>query len=61
MGRGRGKDWLERGPRELGIRFTSTAIRLLFMLSECAVMVVMPILEGLFVEDGLLDSGMRSP
>jgi hypothetical protein len=61
MGRGRGKDRLERDPRELGIRFTSTTIRLLFMLSECAVMVVMPILEGLFVEDGLLDSGMRSP
>jgi hypothetical protein len=31
------------------------------MVLECAVMVIMPMLDGLFVEGGLLDSGMRSP
>jgi hypothetical protein len=31
------------------------------MVWRCAVMVVMPMLDGLFVEGSLLDSGVRSP
>jgi hypothetical protein len=31
------------------------------MVLRCAVMVVMPMLGGLFVEGGLLDGGMYSP
>jgi hypothetical protein len=61
IGRSRGKDRPEHGPRELGIRLVSTASRLVFMVSECAVMVVIPMLDSLFVEGGLLDSSVRSP
>lgn len=57
---GRGEDRPEHGPRELGIRLASTAARLMFMVLERAVMVVVRMLDGLFVESGLLDGGMRS-
>ena len=57
----RGIDRLECGRRELGIRLASTATRLVIMVLEYAVMVVMPMLGGLFVEGGLLDGGMYSP
>ena len=50
----------ERGPGDLGIRLASTATRLMIMVLRCTVMVVMPMLDGLFVEGGLLDGGMRS-
>jgi hypothetical protein len=56
----RGVDRPERGPRELDIRFVRTATRLVIMVLEYAVMVVMSMLDGLFVEGGLLDGGMRS-
>jgi hypothetical protein len=32
----------------------------MIMVLRCTVMVVMPMLDGLFVEGGLLDGGMRS-
>ena len=57
----RGIDRLECGRRELGTRLAGTATRLVFMVLGCAVMVVMPLLSGLFVEGGLLDGGMYSP
>jgi hypothetical protein len=58
---GRGIDRPECGPRELDIRFASIATRSVIMVLRCAVMVVMPMLGGLFVEGGLLDGGMYSP
>jgi hypothetical protein len=58
---GRGIDRPECGRRELSIRLARTATRLVFMVLECAVMVMMPVLGGLFVESGLLDGGMYSP
>jgi hypothetical protein len=57
---GGGIDQPERGPRDLGVRLVSTATRLVIMVLICAVMVVMPMLDGLFVEGGLLDGGMYS-
>lgn len=54
------EDWPEHHPRELDIRLTSTVARLMFMLVEPAVMVVMRMFDGLFMESGLLDGGMRS-
>ena len=61
IGRGRGIDRPERGPRELGVCLDSTATRAVFMVLECAVMAVMSMLDSLFVEGGLLDGSMRSP
>jgi hypothetical protein len=62
IGRGRGIDRPECGPRELGVcLLVSTATRSVFMVLECAVMVVMRMLDCLFMEGGLLDGGMRSP
>ena len=61
MSRGRGIDRPKRGPRELTIRLVSTATRWVFMVLEYTVVVVMPMLDGLFVEGGLLDGGMCSP
>ena len=57
----RGIDRPERGPRDLGIRLASTATRLVIMVLRSAVMVVMLMFGGLFVEGGLLDGSMRSP
>ena len=57
----RGKDRPEHGPRELGLSLGDAATRLVFMVGRCAVVVVMPMLDGLFVEGSLLDSGVRSP
>ena len=57
----RGIDRPERGPRDLGIRLASTATRLVIMVLRSAVMVVMFMFGGLFVEGGLLDGSMRSP
>jgi hypothetical protein len=57
----RGKDRPGHGPRELGIGLARTATGLVFMVLEYAVMVVMPMLDGLFVEGSLLDSGVCSP
>jgi hypothetical protein len=56
----RGIDRPECGPRELGIRLASTVTRSVFMVLKCAVMVVMPMLDSLVVEGGLLDGGMYS-
>ena len=57
---GRGIDWPQRGLRELGVRGASTTTRSVFMVLKCSVMVVMRMLDGLFVEGGLLDGGMCS-
>ena len=56
-----GIDWPERGSGDLGVRLASTATRLVIMVLSCAVMVVMPMLDSLVVESGLLDGGMYSP
>jgi hypothetical protein len=62
VGHGRGIDRPERGPRALGVcLLISTATRSVLMVLECAVMVVMRMLDGLFMEGGLLDGSMCSP
>ncbi len=57
----RGKDRPGHGPRELDIRLARAVTGSVSMVLECAVMVVMPMLDGLFMNGGLLESGMRSP
>jgi hypothetical protein len=62
IGRGRGIDRPECGSRELGVcLLVGTVTRSVFVVLECAVMMVMCMLDGLFVEGGLLDGSMRSP
>jgi hypothetical protein len=63
---GRGRDELGPGRdlrRQSGVRLTLPVAGLMFVVpgytAGCAVMMVFPILDGRFVEDGLLQGGMH--
>jgi hypothetical protein len=60
MRRSRGKLRPGRNLREPGVRLGVPVPGLVFVVPGCAVMTVVPVLDGRFVEGGLLWGRMRS-
>ena len=59
MRRGRGELGPGRDLRKSGVRLTVSSRGFVLVVPGCAVMVVFPILDGRFVEGGLLQGGMH--
>ena len=53
-----GEPWPEYGSREVDIRLVVFVLGLVVVVLQCAVMVVIPVLDGRLVEGGLLQCGV---